>query len=317
MTTTTRSKGSAFNFADQGVFTSAIDVGCTSALSAAANKALIVTALTTLGAASGGIILIPHNIPHNFTSADFPVTAQALCVWEITGTSFKLTTNQTHTTNLGALLETVRIDMPMVVGVDFVDVLTDPPTYTYSVEVFNDAGTPVVAGSSFDLCTFLPGIATPVEAIARSGATPGLHYFFKGIKSVLAAVFDAAVTVGTTLGVTGAATFGSTVSITGTILGSKSIQAPLTATAIVCADGTESLILNHTATIAALTVTLPATPANGTPFKLFSRSIVTTLTLNAGAGETIETGHGLTTLAAAASAEWVYNLSDTKWYRVA
>lgn len=308
---TTRSKGSAFSFADQGVFTSALDVGCRSTLSASANKALIVTALTALGAASGGVILIPHGISHNFTSVDFPVTAQALCVWELTGTSLKFTSNQTHTTDLGELLETVRIALPKVVGIDFVDVLTDPPTYTYNLKVFNDAGTPVIAGSSFDLCTFIPGIATPVEAIARSGATPGLRYFFKGIKVALASVFDAAISVA------GAATFGSTVSIAGTVVGSKSIQAPATASSIVCADGTESLILNHTATIATLIITLPTTPANGTPFKLFSRSIVTTLTLNAGAGETIETGHGLTTLAAAQSAEWVYNLSDTKWYRVA
>lgn len=308
---TTRPKGSSFNFKDQLVFTSATDLGCSSALSAAANKALIVTELTTLGAASGGVILIPHGIPHDFTSADFPVTAQALCVWELTGTSFKLTPNQTHTTDLGALLETLRIVTPIVIGIDFVDTLTDPPTYTYSQEVFNDAGTPTIAGSSYDLCMFAPGIATPVEAIARSGAVPGRRYLFKGLD------VTGAVTLSSTLTVTGAVNLSSTLTVANTVVGSRSIQTPLTATAIVCADAVESLILDHAATIAALTITLPPTPADGTPFKLFSRSIVTALTLNAGAGETIATGHGLTALAALQNVEFVYDLASTKWYRVA
>jgi hypothetical protein len=299
----TSPKGSSFAFADQGTFVSAIDVGCRVTNSAATNTALIISALTAM--TTGGVLLIPHGIDHTFTSGDFPVTGEELCVWEFTGNTFKLTNNQTSTTSLTEILESLRIVLPKVVGIDFVDVLTDPPTYTFKQQVYNNSGSPVIAGSSFDLCYFLPGGSTPTEAIARSGTTPGLHYFYNGIN-----------VAGTVTLPTLAALNVTALTNRGIVAGSKSIQAPLTGTSIAMADGVEHLILNHSATIAALTVTLPPTPVDGQLAKVFSRSIVTALTLNAGAGETIETGHGLTTLAAAGSFEMIFNSSDSKWYRV-
>lgn len=280
----TRPRGSAFNFADQGVFTSALDIGCLSTNTAAANKALIVTALTAM--TSGGVLLIPHGIPHDFIAADFPVTAEFLCVWELTGNSFKLITNQAHTSDLGDLLETIRINVPQAVKLNLVDVLTSPATYTFSIEVYNNAGSPVIAGSSFDVCTFVPGLATPAEAIARSGPKVGRHYFFRGI------------------------------SVDGQVLGSRSIQAPATDASILMDAAIASLILDHAATIATLTVTLPASPQDGNVVNIFSRSIVTALTLAASAGQSIAAGHTLTTLAALQSVSYVYNSSDTSWYRV-
>lgn len=310
MTSLTSPKGASFSLSDQGIFYSAVDAGCRVSLSAEVNTTKIVAALEAM--TSGGVLIIPHGISHNFTSADFPVTSEEFCVWELTGTSFKLTSNQALTSSMGQTLESIRVVTPKVVGIEFVDVLTTPPAYTYQVKVYNNAGSPVVAGSSYDLCSFLPGATTPCEAIARSGTYAGRHYFFNGLYATAATVDALSVTdltIDDDLTVTGDLTHA------GVVLGSRSIQAPATGAAIVMADGTEHLILNHAATIATLTVTLPAAPVDGTPVNIYSRSIVTALTLNAGAGETVATGHGATTLAAAGSVSYVFNSSDSAWYR--
>lgn len=279
---TTRPKGASFNFADQGIFTSAIDVGCRTTKTAAENTALIIAALTEMGTASGGVFVIPHGISHTFTTADFPATLQLLCVWELTGSTFKLTTNTVHTSELGDLLASIRLDAPKAVKLVLVDVLTDPPAYTFSVEVYNNAGSPTIQGSSFDICTFVPGISTPVEAIARSGPVPGMHYFFKGIN------------------------------INGVAKDSRSIQAPDTGATIAMVDGVEHLILTHAATIAALSVVLPPAPVDGTVASIFSSNIVTALTLTA--SHTIV--GTLTSLGVNGSAEFVYNAANSFWYRM-
>lgn len=287
--TTTRPKGSAFNFADQKLFTSALDVGCRTWKSAEDNTTAIIAALTAM--VSGGLLVIPHGVAHDFTASDFPVTTQSLCVWELTGDTFKLLTNKTHTTKLGDLLETVRIDTPKVVGVDFVDTLETPATYTFQCRVYNHPEAPVISGSSFDLCFFLPGSVTPSEAIARSGATPGLHYFYAGVNT-------------------------TTLTKAGVKSNSRSIQAPATGAAIVMDQSVEHLILDHAATIAALTVTLPVSPKDGAKHTIFSKASVTALTLNSGVGAVIAAGHGLTALTALQSVDYVYNAANTSWYRV-
>lgn len=286
---TTRPKGSAFNFADQKLFTSALDVGCRTWKSAEDNTAAIIAALTVME--TGGVLVIPHGVEHTFTASNFPVTTQSLCVWELTGDTFKIITNKTQTTELGELLESIRIYTPKVVGIDFVDVLETPAAYTFNCRVYNHPEAPVISGSSFDLCFFLPGAATPSEAIARSGATPGLHYFFAGIDT-------------------------ATLTKAGVKSNSRSIQAPATGTAVAMDATVEHLILDHATTIAALTVTLPVSPKDGAKHTIFSRSDVTALILNPGTGAIIAAGHGLTALTALQSVDYVYNAANTSWYRV-
>lgn len=279
---TTRPKGSSFNFADQGIFTSAVDIGCRTTQTAAVNTTKIIAALTEMGAAGGGVLMIPHGISHTFIAANFPVTAAFLCVWELTGNSFKLVTNTTHTTGLGQILESIRLVAPKLVGMELVDTLTDPATYTFKLEVYNNSGSPVISGSSFDVCTFVPGVATPVEAVARSGPTPGMHYFFKGVN------------------------------LNGYVKDSRSLQAPATGASIAMANGTEHLILTHAGTIATLSIALPPAPVEGTKASIFTSNIVTAVTLTA--SHTIV--GTLTTLPADGSAEFVYNATNTFWYRV-
>lgn len=79
----------------------------------------------------------------------------------------------------------------------------------------------------------------------------------------------------------------------------------------VLANGAQLLALLHAATIAALTVTFPATPRDGQRFSIGSKSIVTVLTLNGG---TIL--GGLTALTAGGGASWVYSSAATSWVRI-
>lgn len=205
---TTKAKGSAFSFADQGIFTHALDAGCTVAASAASNRIALIAAFTAL-AATGGVIVVPHGVSHNFVAADFPASANAFCLLTLKGNELAVLSNQSHTTALGDLVK-----------------------------------------------------------------------------------------------------------IAGQIQGKHAIVVAVDAGSTAIADDTQQLILNHAATIATYTITLPAAPQDGNVVSIYSRSIVTALTLNAGAGETIATGHTLTTLAAAASVFYMYDAATTSWYRV-
>lgn len=110
--------------------------------------------------------------------------------------------------------------------------------------------------------------------------------------------------------------FGPYTKIGGQVLGKKSIQTPASGDSIQIADDTQSLIVNNPALIAALTITLPQNPQDGNTIHLFSLSAVTSLTLSAGSGEGIATGHTLTTLTALQSVKYVYDLGTNSWYRL-
>lgn len=283
-------KGSAIDLGDLGIAYSVVDYGGRLTNTSSQNNTAIQSALTAAATAGGGVVLIPHGISHTFNPAtDFPVSANALMTWELTGSTFKIHSNQEIAGVLGATFSAAFFTTPSAVEYRFVD--ANPPTYTYTCEVYDDAGTPVISGSSFDLCWFLPGGTDPVMALARNGSKLGALYLFNG------------------LDVTGTAQFSGPVSTT------KTIEAPLTGASIQIADTTRSLILNHSATIATLTVTLPQAPVAGQEVQIFSRSIVTTLTLAAGTGETIETGHTLAAFAALQSVAYIFNSGDSKWYR--
>lgn len=282
-------KGSIFNFSDQKVFVSAYDVGCRATKTAAQNKALIVAALTSM--TSGGVLLIPHGLPHNFTSSDFPITSEHLAVWELTGSYFKLYSNQTFTSSLGTILESIRLDAPKAITLTLVDSITDPITYSFPFGVYNNSGSPVISGSSYDVCLFVPGIATPVEATARSGVVPGRKYLFKGLNLTGDLIQN------------------------GQTVGGKQIATPVVDGTTTILASVQYLICNHTATIATHGIVLPNPPADGFVVNIYSRSAITTLALSAAGSKTIATGHGITTLAAGASVTYVYDSATSAWYR--
>lgn len=288
-------KGSAIDLGDLGIAYSVVDYGARITNTSGQNDTAIQTALSAVATAGGGVVVIPHGISHTFDPlTDFPVTANALMVWELTGAKFKIYSNQEIDGALGNIFAAAFFTTPSAIKYKIVD--ANPATYTYTCEVYDDAGSPIISGSSFDLCWFLPGGVTPVMALARNGAKLGALYLFNG------------------LDVTGT-TEVDTLLVTGPLRTTKTIEAPLTGASIQIGDSTRSLILNHSATIATLTVTLPQAPVDGQEVQIFSRSIVTALTLAAGTGETIETGHTLTALAALQNVAYIFNSGDNKWYR--
>lgn len=89
---------------------------------------------------------------------------------------------------------------------------------------------------------------------------------------------------------------------------------PTTGTSITIGDAISNLILKHTATIATLTVILPAAPVNGQIVTVSTRSTVTTLTLNANTGQT---RYGApTTITATTPVSFIYETATLSWYRV-
>lgn len=274
-------KGSSIDLGNLGIAYSIVDYGGRITNTAEQNNTAIASALTSIAAAGGGVLVLPHGISHSFnTATDFPVSANALMVWEITGNKFKIYSNQNIDGDMGDAFAAAFFTTPSAVEYQIVD--ANPPTYTYKFKVYDGA----ISGSSFDLCWFLPGGVSPVAALARNGANLGALHLFNGLV------------------------------VKGQPHHSRTIQVPAAAGSYQIPDGTEFTILNHTATIASFTLTLPQNPQDGNTVEIFSLNIITALTLNAGTGETIETGHGITTLGAAASVKYVYHHATTKWYRV-
>ena len=92
------------------------------------------------------------------------------------------------------------------------------------------------------------------------------------------------------------------------------VATPTTGTSITINDSITSLILKHTATIAALTIVLPASPVNGQLVHISTRSTVTALTLNANTGQT---RYGApTTIAATTPVAFIYESATLSWYRI-
>lgn len=89
--------------------------------------------------------------------------------------------------------------------------------------------------------------------------------------------------------------------------------APLTGTSITLVPGTAKLLLDPAATIAALTVVLPAATAlvDGEEFDITSSQTVTALTVTPGTGTTLVPT--ITTVTAAAPIHLVYHAATAKW----
>lgn len=88
---------------------------------------------------------------------------------------------------------------------------------------------------------------------------------------------------------------------------------PATGASITINDSAASLILKHTATIATLTIVLPANPVNGQTVSI-DRSTVTTLTLSANTGQT---RYGApSTISATTPVTFIYETATLSWYRI-
>ena len=76
----------------------------------------------------------------------------------------------------------------------------------------------------------------------------------------------------------------------------------------------QDLILIHDAGLTvALTVALPANPADGQLFVICSANGITSLSLTAVVGSILST---LTGMAAGGNGTWLYSKQNNKWYRV-
>lgn len=81
------------------------------------------------------------------------------------------------------------------------------------------------------------------------------------------------------------------------------------------AAGVTTLIANPAGTLATGTITMPAAPADGMVITFNSTQIITLLTVNANAGQSIV--NAVTTLTAGSGAKYIYRLTNTTWYRTA
>lgn len=95
---------------------------------------------------------------------------------------------------------------------------------------------------------------------------------------------------------------------------SKSVQIPTTGFTITVANATQSLILNPAGTLAAGTITMPATPIDGQEVRFSSTQTVTALTVSPNAAQTIS--NAPTTIAPGQGYGYIYHLATTNWFRL-
>jgi hypothetical protein len=105
-----------------------------------------------------------------------------------------------------------------------------------------------------------------------------------------------------------------TLALSGTngLLQSYDYQVPTTGFSYTFAAGVQTLILNPAATLATGTVTMPAAPADGMVITFSSTKQITSLTVAANSGQTIN--NAITLLAAGQSASYIYHAASTAWF---
>lgn len=90
---------------------------------------------------------------------------------------------------------------------------------------------------------------------------------------------------------------------------------PVTGFSIAILPGVSVVQVTPAGTLAAGTFVMPNTPVDGQRVKIFTTQTLTSFTLTAGTGQTIN-GTAVTTLAANASVEYVYQASSLTWFRI-
>lgn len=91
-------------------------------------------------------------------------------------------------------------------------------------------------------------------------------------------------------------------------------QAPLTGFTVLMTPQQSTVSLNPAGTLAAGTVTLPATATDGKFVTIFSSQTITALTINTTNGATFVPAV-VTTLAANASVSYIYDKANNQWHR--
>lgn len=99
--------------------------------------------------------------------------------------------------------------------------------------------------------------------------------------------------------------------------GSKSVDSPaVSVTSKTIPNQICYYIFSGAGTISAFTLTMPSAPLDGQILRISSGGpVVTTLTMSANSGQTLK-GAATSISANAAVGAWIYNASDTTWYRV-
>lgn len=93
----------------------------------------------------------------------------------------------------------------------------------------------------------------------------------------------------------------------------KQISSSTSGTITVTDSGTDIQLIHTGALTATLTIAFPATPYDGQKLSLASANGITALTLTTAVGSIINT---ITTLLAGNSATFMYDLANTKWYKI-
>ena len=95
---------------------------------------------------------------------------------------------------------------------------------------------------------------------------------------------------------------------------SYSQQTPLTGFSITIGKGVGTLLLTPAGTLATGTIKMPANPTNGQFEQIVSTKTITTLTLSANTGQTIN--NAVTTIGATTPVIYEYLTGETAWYRI-
>lgn len=92
-------------------------------------------------------------------------------------------------------------------------------------------------------------------------------------------------------------------------------QIPATGFTFTVPNGTQTVILDPTVTIATGTVTMPSAPTNGQIAALCVSKTISTLTVLANTGQTMSTAFSSGVVGGSAALRWIYVTADTTWYR--
>lgn len=117
-----------------------------------------------------------------------------------------------------------------------------------------------------------------------------------------------------TFGVNGATYAWDSTGLSVSVLaGAVALVAPTTGQSVTIPNATLTYVVKAAGSLLALTVVMPATPANGQVQKLSFTQAITTLTHSPNSGQSIS--GALTAATANSFAEYVYRTADTTWYR--
>lgn len=115
-------------------------------------------------------------------------------------------------------------------------------------------------------------------------------------------------------GIAGNVYVGGVMNLTNVTTETYSYQTPTTGSTLTLAQGYRDIIIDPAGTLSSLTITMPIGVYDGQRLTIASSAAITTVTHNAGSGQTLK--GGLTTLAANGFGTWIYRQSNTTWYRI-